>query len=156
LTGLRRPAAPPLAALARSLQGELVTRSDPGFAAATQLYDTVYDSIRPLAVAYCESPADVSKAIRFAVASRIPLTARAGGHSYGGYSTRADGLVVDVSRMKAVAVAGKTATIGAGAKLGDVYAALGARGVAIPAGTCPTVGIAGLAQGGGVGVSSRL
>jgi FAD/FMN-containing dehydrogenase len=48
-----------------------------------------------------------------------------------------------------------TATIGAGAKLIDVYAGLAASGVSVPGGSCPTVGIAGLALGGGVGVTGR-
>ena len=45
------------------------------------------------------------------------------------------------------------ATIGAGARLIDVYAALAGHGRAIPAGSCPTVGIGGLALGGGVGLA---
>jgi FAD/FMN-containing dehydrogenase len=48
-----------------------------------------------------------------------------------------------------------TATIGAGARLIDVYSTLAARGRGIAAGSCPTVGIGGLALGGGVGLSSR-
>ena len=42
-----------------------------------------------------------------------------------------------------------------GAHLVDVYAALAARGVALPAGSCPTVGVGGLALGGGIGVIGR-
>ena len=45
--------------------------------------------------------------------------------------------------------------MGAGARLIAVYTALGRAGRALPAGSCPTVGIAGLAQGGGVGVLTR-
>jgi len=45
--------------------------------------------------------------------------------------------------------------VGAGARLGDVYDALGEHGLAIPAGTCPPVGIAGLALGGGLGILGR-
>jgi FAD/FMN-containing dehydrogenase len=48
-----------------------------------------------------------------------------------------------------------TARIGAGARLGALYAALGAKGLALAAGSCPTVGITGLALGGGVGVLAR-
>jgi FAD/FMN-containing dehydrogenase len=48
-----------------------------------------------------------------------------------------------------------TAVVGAGARLVDVYAAVAARGRALPAGSCPTVGIAGLTLGGGVGVLGR-
>jgi FAD/FMN-containing dehydrogenase len=82
---------------------------------------------------------------------------RSGGHSYGGYSTAARGVVVDVSRLSGVAVdaARRRATIGAGASLIDVYAKLAAKGFTIPAGSCPSVGVAGLALGGGVGFTSR-
>jgi FAD/FMN-containing dehydrogenase len=81
---------------------------------------------------------------------------RAGGHSYTGAST-GPGLIVDVTRMGSVAfdAASGTATIGAGARLVDVYAALATRGVTVPGGSCPTVGLAGLALGGGVGVVGR-
>jgi FAD/FMN-containing dehydrogenase len=49
----------------------------------------------------------------------------------------------------------KTARIAAGAHLADVYAAVAAKGMAIAAGSCPTVGFAGLAMGGGIGVLTR-
>jgi FAD/FMN-containing dehydrogenase len=45
--------------------------------------------------------------------------------------------------------------IDAGTPLAYVYAALAAKGVALAAGSCPTVGITGLTLGGGVGVLSR-
>ncbi|MGZ4218888.1 MAG: FAD-binding oxidoreductase [Solirubrobacteraceae bacterium] len=46
-------------------------------------------------------------------------------------------------------------TVGAGAQLIDVYAALAAHGLTIPAGSCPSVGIAGHALGGGMGLAGR-
>ena len=49
----------------------------------------------------------------------------------------------------------QTASIGAGARLIDVYARLASGGATIPAGSCPTVGVGGLALGGGVGFASR-
>jgi FAD/FMN-containing dehydrogenase len=49
----------------------------------------------------------------------------------------------------------KTAVIGAGGKLGDIYSELSAAGVAIPGGTCPPVGISGLTLGGGLGMLVR-
>ena len=42
-----------------------------------------------------------------------------------------------------------------GAHLVDIYGSLGAAGVALPGGSCPTVGIAGLTLGGGLGVLDR-
>jgi FAD/FMN-containing dehydrogenase len=47
------------------------------------------------------------------------------------------------------------ARIEAGTMLAHVYAALAAKGVALAAGSCPTVGITGLTLGGGIGVLSR-
>jgi hypothetical protein len=86
----------------------------------------------------------------------VPLALRSGGHSFAGYSTTS-GLVLDVTRMNTVQVDAQagTATIGAGARLIDVYAALAEHNLALPAGSCPSVGIAGLALGGGVGVLGR-
>ena len=84
-----------------------------------------------------------------------------GGHSYAGYSS-CPGLVIDVSPLNAISVAGAAGasgrtpvTVGAGSKLIDVYSDLAAQGLLLPGGSCPTVGIAGLALGGGVGVFSR-
>jgi FAD/FMN-containing dehydrogenase len=48
-----------------------------------------------------------------------------------------------------------TATVGGGAALADVYAALAHEGRGVPGGTCPSVGLAGLAQGGGFGIFDR-
>jgi FAD/FMN-containing dehydrogenase len=115
-----------------------------------------FDGIDPQAIAYCQSPADVQRCVYFARRSGLPLAARSGGHSYGGYSL-CNGLVADVTRMAGVTVAadGTTATVGAGARLIDVYGTLGQAGVVLPGGSCPTVGIAGLTLGGGVGVFGR-
>ena len=64
--------------------------------------------------------------------------------------------MIDVSPMSAVEVAEGRARIGAGALLGDVYDALDAYGVTIPAGCGTDVGIAGLTLGGGLGILGRL
>jgi FAD/FMN-containing dehydrogenase len=64
-------------------------------------------------------------------------------------------MVIDVGPMNAIAVGNGTATIGAGAKLVDIYDQLTGQGVCIPSGTCPTIGIAGITQGGGIGMVDR-
>jgi FAD/FMN-containing dehydrogenase len=142
--------------LAGELQGAVIGRADPGYDAARRIFSTRFDSVRPLAVAYCENADDVAKAIRWANRHGVHVRPRSGGHSYGGYST-GPGLVADVSRLDGVSVdaAGTTAAVGAGARLIDVYARLWRRRVTIPAGSCPSVGMAGLVLGGGVGFSSR-
>jgi FAD/FMN-containing dehydrogenase len=57
--------------------------------------------------------------------------------------------------MDRVVPDGDLVTIGAGARLGAVSDRLQSEGRALPAGTCPSVGIAGLALGGGLGVLGR-
>jgi hypothetical protein len=143
-------------ALANSLQGTLVRPGSPLYQEAHQLYSTRFDGVYPQAIAYCAAPADVQVCLAFVRKFSLPLAARGGGHSYAGYSTTT-GLVVDVTRMNAVQVDASTgnALVGAGARLIDVYAAVAQHGRVIPAGSCPTVGIAGVTLGGGVGVLGR-
>lgn len=142
-------------ALGRGLQGPLVRPGRGDYETARLLFNERFDSVHPAAVAFCETPDDVKECIAFVRRYRAPLALRAGGHCYAGWST-GPGLVVDVSRMGSVHVDAGRAVIGAGARLVDVYAALAEHGVSIPAGSCPTVGVAGLALGGGVGVVSRM
>jgi FAD/FMN-containing dehydrogenase len=82
--------------------------------------------------------------------------ARGGGHSYVGASTSTSALVLDLRRLDEVGydAAGRTATIGGGARLGDVYDRLGAQGVSLPSGSCGTVGVSGITSGGGIGMGS--
>jgi FAD/FMN-containing dehydrogenase len=148
---------PRVRALARELRGDVVGRGAPGYGQARLLASTRFDAIKPLAIAFCETADDVARCMAWSRTNRVPLVARSGGHSYGGWSTRQNGLVVDVGRMGRVVVdaAGSTARIGAGAQLIDVYAALWRRRRTIPAGSCASVGLAGLALGGGVGFTAR-
>jgi FAD/FMN-containing dehydrogenase len=142
--------------LARRLDGRLIRRGETGYSSARLGYNTLYDGHRPAAIARCDSVADVQRCLELASASRIPVAARSGGHSFAGYSTPASGLVIDLSGLAAIrADTDGTVRIGAGARLADVYAALGRNGRCLPAGSCPTVGIGGLTLGGGVGYLTR-
>ena len=143
------------AELARSLAGDVVTRGENGYDRARALFDTRFDGVMPRAVVFCESLRDVERTVHWARKHKVPIVPRSGGHSYGGYSTT-PGAIVDVSRLDAVSVdARRRAAIGAGARLIDVYDRLWQRRLTVPAGTCPTVGIAGLALGGGIGFAAR-
>jgi FAD/FMN-containing dehydrogenase len=64
-------------------------------------------------------------------------------------------VVVDLGLLSHVTVSGNKAAIGPGARLGNVYATLAQHNLAVPAGTCPSVGVGGHALGGGFGLSSR-
>jgi FAD/FMN-containing dehydrogenase len=153
-TSATAAAAPDWAQLADQLHGDLVRPGNPGYDRARELFDPRFDHVRPRAVVYCATARDVATTVTFARDADLPLALRSGGHSYAGWST-GTGVVLDVSRISGVRVAGDTAEVGAGARLIDVYAGVAARGQALPAGSCPTVGVAGLTLGGGQGVLSR-
>jgi FAD/FMN-containing dehydrogenase len=143
--------------LRRAVRGSLALPSDAAYDRVRLTQNPRYDDERPLAVLSAASATDVATAIRFAQDHGVPIALRSGGHSYpgwsGGGSPRA--LVIDVRPMHRVVLDGTRATIGAGAALAHVYDGVSARGRAIAAGSCPTVGIAGLTLGGGVGVLTR-
>lgn len=142
-------------ALAKDLDGPLVRPGDSAWAAARQLYNTRFDSLKPTAVAYAAHADDIRTAMAYARAHHIPLSIRNGGHSYAGWSSGDGRLILDVSKLNKIRASANEAVVGAGSKLIDVYRALAAKGVTIPAGSCPTVGVSGLTLGGGHGVVSR-
>jgi FAD/FMN-containing dehydrogenase len=151
--------APPTAAdwkhLARHVQGTLARPGSPSYDTLRLTQNPRYDGARPLAVLSVAGARDVATAFAFARDHGIRVAIRSGGHSYPGWSAGNGALVVDVRPLDRVSLSGTTATIGAGASLVQAYDALGTRGRGIAGGSCPTVGIAGLTQGGGIGVLTR-
>jgi FAD/FMN-containing dehydrogenase len=154
-TTSQAPIPPDWNSLRSQLPGGLVLPGDSGYEQASQAFNARFDDHRPAAIARCTSVADVQRCVEVARDARMPIAARSGGHSYAGYSTPDNGLVVDLRPMADVKVDGDTAVIGGGARLMEVYDALAGAGRAIPAGSCPTVGIGGLTLGGGIGVTAR-
>lgn len=113
--------------LARDVSGPVVVPGDRGYAHAKLLFNPAFDAKRPRAVVFCRTPEDVSATVEFARRERLPLAARSGGHSFGGYSAPNGGIVADVSRMNRMQVAPdrRTALVGPGVLNIDNYANLG-------------------------------
>ena len=144
-------------ALRRALSTHKLLRpGQSGYNFAKELFSPQFDSLKPSGVAYCKTAADVSACLSFVTKFSLPVRMRSGGHSYGGWSSVTNGLILDVSEMTSMSFSGNTVTVGAGMDLIDFYAGLAAKGKAVPGGSCPTVGIAGLALGGGIGVLARI
>ena len=148
---------PPWGELAEQMSGELVLPADPDYDPVRVLFNTRFDVLRPAAVAQCADEADVATAVRFARANDVRLVPRSGGHSYAGYSSGDAVLQLDLRGLDTIEVdtEAATATVGPGTLLIDAYATLFDAGVCVPGGSCPTVGVAGLALGGGVGFLGR-
>lgn len=146
---------PTTAEFADSLDGELFSPRSPGYDAIRRPVNAAYQDVRPRFVVLCRSVSDVVGAMAYARATGDRVAVRGGGHCFAGRSST-DGIVLDLSGLDDISVAGDgVATIGAGARLAQVYAALHAHGRTLPAGCGPTVGITGLALGGGIGLLGR-
>ncbi|MBO1334338.1 FAD-binding oxidoreductase [Streptomyces sp. VRA16 Mangrove soil] len=128
--------------------------------------DSAYDAVRhtytrlgsPAAVLRVRDAEDIAAALVHARDSHLPLTVRSGGHGISGRSTNNGGLVIDLSRLASVTVLDADARlvrIEAGARWGDVAAALAPYGMALSSGDTGDVGVGGLATAGGIGLMAR-
>lgn len=139
-----------------ALRGELVQPGAPGYEMARRVWNGAIDK-RPALIAYCAGPDDVIAAVGFARSSGMPLAVRSGGHNVAGNSVCDGGLVIDLSRMKGMAVDPhkRTARAEAGLTLGEFDVATQAFGLATTMGVNSDTGIAGLTLGGGFGKLGR-
>jgi FAD/FMN-containing dehydrogenase len=140
--------------LDEQLAGSVIRPDSTQYASLKPAYNSRFDNITPEAVVRCASAQDVQKVLVFARDNKLALVPRSGGHAYAGYSS-SEGIVLDLKDMSGITVGEGTATIGAGAKMVDIYDQLTAKGVSIPLGSCLSVGIAGLTLGGGIGIVDR-
>ena len=139
-------------AFAAGLAGGVIGPGDAGYDAARRIWNAAIDR-RPGLIARCRGAADVVAAVNFARANDLAVSVRGGGHNVAGRALCDDGLVIDLSEMRAVLVDPATATVRVegGATLGDIDRETHVHGLAVPAGIVSRTGIAGLTLGGGVG-----
>lgn len=142
--------------LRSGFEGEILLPSDGAYGSARKIWNAMIDK-RPALIARCATTTDVVRAVNFARDKGLLLAVRGGGHNIAGNAMCNDGLVVDLSMMKAAKVdpAARRVTIEGGATLADLDAATQAHGLATPLGINSTTGIAGLTLGGGFGWLSR-
>src|SRR5437763_6990189 len=135
-----------------TFQGQLLEPADTGYDEARQIWNASIDK-HPRLIARCTGNADIIAAIDFARANDLLTAIRGGGHNVGGRALCDDGMVIDLSRMRSVYVdaANRTVRVQGGATLGDLDRETHIFGLAVPCGTVPKTGIAGLTLGGGVG-----
>jgi FAD/FMN-containing dehydrogenase len=142
--------------LRAALRGELITAGHPDYETARRLWNPAFDR-HPALIVRCTGAADVRRAVSFSAARGLLTAVRGGGHSLSGQSGCDRGLVLDVSRMRAVEVdpVARVARVEGGALLGELDRETLAFGLATPVGTVADTGVAGLTLGGGVGRIAR-
>lgn len=137
-----------------AIGGEVLAAGSAEYESARRSQIARFDFVRPHAVVRCRMPEDVAQVLVSATEAGLHVALRSGGHCFAGRSSTT-GVVIDMSGMNQVSVSDGAVTVGAGARLGDVYDTLAAHGRTIAAGCGPTVGIAGLTLGGGLGILGR-
>lgn len=135
-----------------SLAGELITQDDDTYDEHRGVWNGMIDK-KPTLIARCLNVDDVIEAVNFARTHNLLIAVRGGGHNVAGSAVCDDGLVIDLSPMRAVQVDPnrRTARAGGGATWADVDKATQAHGLATPGGVVSETGIAGLTLGGGIG-----
>lgn len=112
--------------------------------------------LSPRLRAVCKTDHATAVMVDWVRTNNLKFAVRSGGHSYEGFSQSVD-VVIDVPGLSMITVdkSAGLVTVGAGVSLYQIYQALAAQGLALQAGSCPTVGISGHLMGGGHGLLAR-
>ena len=137
-------------------RGQLITAKNPEYDAARAVWNGAIDR-RPRVIARCGTANDVVAAVRHARDRELEIAVRGGGHNVAGTAVCDDGIVIDLSAMRAVQVdpAGRKARVQGGALWGDVDRKTQAHGLATTGGIVSHTGVGGLTLGGGLGFLMR-
>jgi FAD/FMN-containing dehydrogenase len=138
--------------LRRGFNGAVIEPADRGYDEARRSFNAMIDR-RPAVIVQPVDAAEVARAVRFARDQDLPISIRGGGHSVAGHGLVDDGLVIDLRRMRSVAVdpLRRRASAGGGATWEELDPAAQAHGLAVTGGTFVDTGIGGLTLGGGIG-----
>jgi len=133
-------------------RGDVITPEHHEYDGARAIWNGIVDR-RPRVIARCRGSADVAAAVRFARDRDLEIAVRGGGHNVAGTAVCDDGLVIDLSAMRAVFVdpVERTALVQGGALWGDVDHETQAHGLATTGGIVSHTGVGGLSLGGGIG-----
>ena len=134
------------------LHGQLILPGDEAYESARGVWNATADR-HPALIIRPQSVADVITAVTFARGQQMEVSVRSGGHNMAGYGTNDAGLVIGLSRMKALTVdpQRRIARIEPGLTWGEVAQTLQPHGLALTSGDTSSVGVGGLLLGGGIG-----
>ncbi|MEQ1955909.1 FAD-binding oxidoreductase [Mesorhizobium sp. CN2-181] len=137
---------------AKGLAGLAIRPEDKSYDHARRIWNAAIDR-HPGLIVRCVGAADTIHAVKFAKANDILVAVRGGGHNVAGRALCDNGIVIDLSSMRAVIVdpESRVVRVQGGATLGDLDRETHLHGLAVPVGVVSKTGVAGLTLGGGVG-----
>jgi FAD/FMN-containing dehydrogenase len=133
-------------------RGDVIAHDHDGYDDARAVWNGTVNR-RPRLIARCSGTADVAAAVRFARDRDLEIAVRGGGHNVAGTAVCDDGIVIDLTAMRAVTVdpLERTARVQGGALWSDVDHQTQRHGLATTGGTVSHTGVGGLTLGGGIG-----
>ncbi|HVK24249.1 MAG TPA: FAD-binding protein [Actinokineospora sp.] len=142
--------------LENAVSGRVLRPTAPGFHTSSAPFNRRFTATVPTGIVSVADVADVRRAVEWARGTGVGIVVRGGGHSYAGYSV-GTGLVIDMSALNMVSANGSTGLVTAagGARMAQLYAAIEPHEMAFALGNGASVGIGGLALGGGSAAVSR-
>lgn len=154
LSSSAAPALPPLPNLPAS-DVLFLTPSDPQYATYLPAAN-IRAQLSPALRAVCKTEHAVAVMVDWVRTNNLGFAARCGGHSYEGFS-QSSHVAIDLRGLNSITVdpVSHTVTVGSGVSLYQIYQAVAAHGLALAAGSCPTVGVSGHVLGGGHGLLAR-
>jgi len=134
------------------IKGAILRAGDAEYDIARKIWNGMIDK-KPALIAQCTDSNDIAECVKYARQNEMIVSVKGGGHNVAGNAVCDDGLMIDLSKMKAihVDVANKTATAEPGVILREFDAATIQHGLATTGGTVSETGLAGLTLGGGLG-----
>jgi FAD/FMN-containing dehydrogenase len=143
--------------LRAAMRGPVLEPGHPTYDQAREVYNAMFRTRRPVAIARCTGVADVIAAVRWAGAHDQLVAVRAGGHSVAGWCICDGGLVIDLTPMKGIQVdpAARRVRAQGGVNWGEFDRETQAFGLATTGGRVTSTGIAGLTVGSGSGWLER-
>lgn len=134
------------------MSGEVILPGDRLYHSARRVWNRAVN-LQPAIIARCANNVDVVRAVEFAREHELLTAIRSGGHSFAGHGACEGGMVIDLCPMKRAEIdpLGKTITIETGVIAGELDCLTQAFKLAVPLGSCPSVGVSGYSLGGGEG-----
>jgi len=111
----------------------------------------------PAMIVKVRQASDIPRVIYYARKKKLRISVRGGGHSLCGTCLDNNSIVLDMRALNNVKISHlqQRAKVSAGALVRDLDRASASHNMALPLGTCPSVGVIGSTLGGGIGLLSR-
>lgn len=139
----------------QKIKGRVITQNDLEYK-KDRLVWNLHINKYPYYIVYPIDNSDIMHCLKFIKENNLEFRIRNGGHSYEGYCTLNNGVIIDLSLMNKITLTNDSVIVEGGTKNKELYDFLTNLDYPFPGGDCPTVGVSGYTLGGGYGYSARL